>query len=161
MSSPVYGSTFTGTTPSCASQTTLLGTFTFSVTATVVSSCTVTATTLNFGTTSFFTANIDGTSTVSVTCTSSTPYHVRLDGGLAAATDPTQRKMTLGANTVTYGLYRDSARSLPWGNTDGSNTVDATGTASAIGHTVYGRIAPQASQPPGTYTDTVVTVVSF
>ena len=155
-----YGSVFTGATPSCATQP-FLNTRTFTVSATVVSSCTVTTTTLNFGATTFFTSNLDATNTVSVTCTATTPYHVRLDGGLNGGTPAIPRKMSLGANQVSYDLYRDAARSLYWGGTDSTNTLDATGTASAIGHTVFGRIPPQASQPPGTYTDTVVVVISF
>ena len=161
MSSPIFGSLFTGATPACSTQTTQLGTRTYTISATVVSSCMVTTTTLNFGTTSLFLANIDQTSTISVTCTNTTAYQVRIDGGVAAATDPTLRKMSLGANKITYGLYRDAARGAPWGSTDGTNTQPGTGNAAAIGHTVYGRIPPQASQPPGVYTDTVVVTVSF
>lgn len=161
MTSSITGNTFTGAAPACSTLTTVLATRTFTVTATVVSSCAVTTTTLNFGVTSFFTANIDASNTVSVTCTATTPYHVRIDGGLAGGTTAAPRMMNLGANKVSYDLYRDAARSLYWGSTDSANTLDATGTAAAIGHTVYGRIPPQASQPPGTYTDTVVVVISF
>ena len=159
MTVTVSGTAYTGATPAC--PTAALATFTFNATGTVISSCNATATNLVFPSTSFFTANIDGTSTVRVTCTNTTPYHVRLSGGTVAATDPAQRKMSLGVNQITYGLYRDTARSLGWGSTDNTNTLDATGTASATNHTVYGRIPPQSSVPPGPYTDTVVVTVSF
>lgn len=161
LNQPVSGRFYTtGTPPVCGAQP-LFGTDTIAVSATVVSGCNVTTINLNFGTTSLFLSNIDQTSTISVTCTNTTPYQVRIDGGVAAATDPTQRKMSLGANKITYGLYRDAPRASPWGSTDGTNTQPGTGTSVAIGHTVYGRIPPQASQPPGVYTDTVVVTVSF
>ena len=161
ITSSIYGSLYTGVNPACSTQNTLLGTRTFTVTATVVSSCTVTTTTLNFGTATLLTANIDSTSSVSVVCTQTTPYQVRLNGGVAAAVNPALRKMSLGANTISYGLYRDAARGLYWGATDGTDTQAGTGTSAATAHTVYGRIPPQASQPPGIYTDTVVVIVSF
>ncbi len=159
MTVTVSGTSYTGATPTC--PTASLATFTFNVTGTVISSCNATTTNMVFPSTSFFTGNIDGTSTVRVTCTNTTPYHVRLSGGNAAATNPALRKMSLGANQITYGLYRDTPRSLGWGSTDSTDTLDATGTASAITHTVYGRIPPQVPVPPGTYSDTVVVTVSF
>lgn len=147
--------------PNCNTLTSNPTPINFNATATVNSTCTVTATNMNFGVTPTFSSTIDAQSTVQVTCTSGTPYHVRLSGGNAGATDPTQRKMSLGANQVTYGLYRNAARTLGWGSTDGVDTQPGTGTATPNVHTVYGRIPPQATPPAGTYTDTVVVVVSF
>ena len=39
----------------------------------------------------------------------------------------TARKMTSGANTLSYGLYQDIARATNWGNTPGTDTVNTTG----------------------------------
>ncbi|MCI0599987.1 MAG: spore coat U domain-containing protein [Beijerinckiaceae bacterium] len=133
----------------------------FSVTAINTPSCSVSATTLNFGNTGVLTANVDATNSVSVTCNNGTPYTVALDGGLSGATDPAQRKMTLAGNQVTYALYRDSARLLPWGSTSGVDTLSATGTGSVQPHTVYGRVPPQTTPQPGTYTDTIVVTVTY
>ena len=152
---------YTGTAPACSTVPMTMS-FVLNVSGTVVSSCNATAGALTFPTASLFTANVDGTSTVNVTCTNSTPYHVRLDGGLSGATtNPAARLMTLGAGQVTYGLYRDIGRSQGWGSTDGVDTSPGTGSAVATGHTVYGRIPPQTTPAPGTYTDTVVVTVSF
>ena len=74
---------------------------------------------------------------------------------------PTQRKMTKAAEFVLYGLYRDSARSLPFGNTIGTNTLAGTGTGLAQSATVYGRIPPQATPSPGTYNDTIVVTLTY
>jgi spore coat protein U-like protein len=103
----------------------------------------------------------DAITTLSPTCTNGTPYNIGLDGGLSGATDPTQRKMKKAAEFVLYWLYQNFARSLPWGNTLGMNTLTAIGTGLAQPATVYGRIAPQATPSPGTYNDTIVVTVTY
>jgi len=136
-------------------------TTTFNVTATVPTTCSVATNNLNFGTTGVLTANTDATTTVAPDCTNGAPYRIGLDGGLSGATDPTQREMTKAAESVLYGLYRDAARSLPFGNTSGTNTLAGTGTGLAQSATVYGRIAPQSTPSPGTYNDTIVVTVTY
>jgi spore coat protein U-like protein len=89
-------------------------TTTFNVRATVPTTCSIATNDLNFGTAGTLATNSDASTTVSPTCTSGTAYNIGLNGGLSGATDPTQRKMTKAAEFVLYGLYRDSARSLPW-----------------------------------------------
>ncbi|SEE37861.1 Spore coat protein U (SCPU) domain-containing protein [Rhizobiales bacterium GAS191] len=132
-----------------------------SATATVLSSCNVSATTLNFGTASVLTHNVDATSSLSVQCSNSLPYTVALNGGNSGATDPTQRKMANGAAQITYGLYRDPARTLPWGSTTGSNTAAGTGTGAAQALTVYGRVSAQTTPAPATYQDTIVVTITY
>jgi len=133
----------------------------FIATANIISACTVSATNIDFGNTGLLTSNIDATSSVDVTCTSALPYDVGLDGGLSGATDPTMRIMTLSSENVTYGLYRDSARTLPWGDTIGTDTAAGTGSGSSQALIVYGRVPTQSTPTPGTYTDTVVVTVTF
>jgi spore coat protein U-like protein len=69
--------------------------------------------------------------------------------------------MAKGAEIITYGLYRDTARTLPWGSTSGTNTVGGTGTGSNQALSVYGRVASQNTPSPGTYTDSVVVTVTY
>ncbi len=134
----------------------------FTITATVISSCTIGASPLNFGSSGVLTTNRDASTTLSVQCSNTLPYTVALDGGTApVAADPTQRKMKLSARTITYGLYRDSARSLPWGSTTGSTTVSGMGTGLSQNLTVYGRVPAQATPSPGTYSDTIVATVTY
>jgi len=130
-------------------------------TATVLANCTVSATGVNFGSSGAITSNVDATGTVAVQCTSSTPYTVALNGGNAGAGDPTQRKMAKGAETITYGLYQNSARSQPWGSSSGTNTVGGTGTGSSQPLTVYGRVASQTTPSPGAYADSVIVTVTY
>lgn len=150
----------TATAPgSCSSTNT--GYFPFNVTATVSKSCTVSATTLDFGTPAgFLTANVDGTSTITTQCSNGTAYQIGLDVGQHAT--GTTRRMTGGSSEfVTYELYRDTGRTLRWGNTVGTDTVTATGNGSGLNTTVYGRVAPQATPSPSTYTDTITVSVTY
>jgi spore coat protein U-like protein len=89
------------------------------------------------------------------------PYTLSLNGGNSGATDPTQRKMTSGANQLTYGLYQNSARSSPWGSTAGSNTVGGTGTGASQVITIFGRVPAQTTPAPATYQDSVVVTVTY
>jgi spore coat protein U-like protein len=132
-----------------------------SANATVVSSCNVSTTNMNFGTASVLAGNVDATSTVDVQCNNALPYVVALGTGNSGATDPTQRKMASGANQITYGLYRDSARSLPWGSTTGSNTAGGIGSGSSQGITVYGRVPAQTTPKPATYQDTIIATITY
>ena len=132
-----------------------------SVTATVLSRCTVAATTVNFGSTGLLTANKDAQGTLSIQCNSTLPYTLSLNGGTSGATDPTQRKMTFSGANVTYGLYRDAARALAWGSTIGTNTTSGTGTGLTQTQTVYGRIATQTTPKPGAYSDSVIVTVGY
>src|SRR5262249_40741713 len=130
-------------------------------TASVSSNCNVSSSNVNFGSSGTITANVDATGTLSVQCTNTTPYTVALNGGNSGASDPTQRKMSKAAETITYGLYRDATRSQSWGSTSGTNTVGGTGTGANQGLTVYGRVAAQTTPSPGTYTDSVVVTVTY
>jgi spore coat protein U-like protein len=133
---------------------------TFTASATVLSNCNVIATDINFGSQGILAANIDTTGSLSVTCTAGTAYNVGLGDGHQNA-GPTGRAMSLGANTVGYGLYRDSARSLVWGSTIASNTLGGTGSGSAQPLTVYARVPPQATPPAGVYADVIVVTVTY
>jgi spore coat protein U-like protein len=168
----LYTSSFSGTQASVAYAYSTTGTCatigsshatsaSFTVTATNATNCTVSASALNFGSTGVLRSALDGASSVSVTCTSAAPYTVALGGGLSGATDPTQRKMTQAAAQVTYGLYQDSGRTVPWGDSVGGNTRAGTGTGLAQSFTVYGRVPAQTTPAPGTYSDTVVMTVSY
>ena len=154
-----YGSTTGGGNCPIGASTAFAATW--NVTATVVTSCNVSATNLNFGSTGSLGANVDATSSVTPKCTNGTPYNVGLNAGTGTGATVATRKMTSGSNTTTYSLYRDSARTLVWGTTIGTNTVSGTGTGSNQSLTVYGRIPVQATPAPATYSDTIVATVTY
>jgi spore coat protein U-like protein len=116
---------------------------------------------LNFGTRDLLQTAIDVSNTLSLSCTNGQPYTFGLNGGTSNASDPAQRKMSQGAQSITYGLYRDATRTLPWGNTSGVDTASGTGTGTTQNFTVYGRVPSQNTPAAGTYTDTVVVTVTY
>ncbi|MGX5844363.1 Csu type fimbrial protein [Mesorhizobium sp. ArgA1] len=148
------------TSSSCGTGTGTIARPSFNVTATVAANCLVVAQNIDFGPKGVLSNNVDASGQVSVTCTPGTAYTVSLGNGLTG-TSPTARLMTLGGQVVTYGLYRDTNRSQPWGNTIGTNTVAGTGTGAAQNLPVYGRVPPQTTPAPGVYTDTVVVTVTY
>lgn len=65
-----------------------------------------------------------------------------------------------GTAILAYGLYRDSGRTLPWGDSPGTNTESRTASipnksSSTVTFTVYGRIAARQLVRAGTYMDTL------
>lgn len=117
--------------------------------------------TLDFGTRGVLDANVDATSNIGVQCTNTTPYNIQLNAGTTGGGSIATRLMTDGSATVAYQMYRDAGRSQNWGQTNGTDTVAATGNGSVQTHTIYGRVAPQATPAPATYTDTVTVTVEY
>lgn len=132
-----------------------------------VNECRVgTIATLDFGVSGFLTSNLDAATSASVTCSSGTPFRVGLDAGASAGATTSTRRMTRTAappSTVAYGLFRDAARTLNWGNdtAGGSDTQNGTGGGTAQTLPIYGRVGPQDTPEPGDYQDTVVLTVAF
>lgn len=133
---------------------------TFAVSATIQATCTISATPLAFGTYTGVVAN--STSSLSVTCTNTTPYNVGLNAGTAKGATVTTRQMT-GPNSalLNYALFSDTARTLNWGNTVGTDTVAGTGNGSVQAVTVYGTIPAGQYLAPGNYSDTIVATVNY
>lgn len=138
---------------------------TLDVSATVTSNCTVTAGTVAFGNVDVTTgAAVDGTGTISVTCTSGTAWAAAADAGAGTGATLATRKMANGANLLDYALYTDSARTSVWGDAADASTVkiSGTGTGSAQASTIYGTVlANQTSLPAGAYADTVTVTVTY
>lgn len=134
----------------------------FTVSITIAATCTVnSASTLNFGNQGILSANVDQTSAIQVTCTNTTPYNIGLDAGTGSGATVATRKMTSSGATVNYTIYSNSGRTTVWGNTIGTNTVSATGNGTGQNYTAYGRIPPQTTPAPGTYTDTITITVTY
>ena len=135
----------------------------FTVAATVVPSCFVSVTDLDFGTDSLLSGNVDRTSTVSVTCGAGQAYGVRLNQGTTSGGTTTTRLMKHASSsaTIPYQLFSNSARTQNWGNS-ATDDVDGTGTGSPVNHTVYGRVPGQAVAPQaGAYSDTITVTVIY
>src|SRR5688572_6618849 len=97
---------------------------TFRVSTRVQAVCDVTATDLDFG---VYTAQagtpLTGTTLLRATCTPGSTYNVGLSEGTSPGATINARKMVSGSQALNYQLYSDSARSVIWGNTPGTDTV--------------------------------------
>jgi spore coat protein U-like protein len=137
-------------------------TTTFQTQIIIQATCTITSTTtLDFGTQGVLSANVDQQSTVQVQCTNTTPYNIGLDAGTGSGATVAVRKMTSGGATINYSLYTNFIRTILWGNTVGTDTVSAIGNGAAQSYTVYGRVPPQTTPAPATYTDTITVTVTY
>ncbi|MBX9591379.1 MAG: spore coat U domain-containing protein [Hyphomonadaceae bacterium] len=136
---------------------------TFQARIVILSTCIISVTnTLDFGTATLLTANVDQTTTFDVLCTNTTTFNVGLNAGTTVGGTIATRKMISPASaTVDYQMFSNPARTVNWGNTVGTDTVPGTGTGSAITFTIYGRVPPQPTPAPNTYTDTVTITVTF
>jgi spore coat protein U-like protein len=141
----------------CTGTAWLTSNLTIPVSATNVAQCTVVGGTLSFNSVGVLNSNVDASTTISPNCASGVPYTISLDGGQHGGTSATSRKMANGAGSIVYGLFSDTARTQGWYGA----SVSATGTGSAQSISVYGRVAPQTTPAPGTYTDTVVITVTY
>lgn len=132
-----------------------------SVGATVAKACMVTATPLTFG--DYYGVQISSTATVSETCTTGAAYQVGLDAGAASGATVSHRSMMgPSSSLLQYSLSSDSAFTVNWGNTPGTDAVAGTGIGSTQALTVHGMIsAGQNSLPPGSYSGTITVTLTY
>lgn len=138
----------------------------FQVSATVVSACAVSATTLNFGSAIDPTAAalpLDASTTMTVVCTATTPYSVALNAGANAGgvSNFSARAIKNGSQTLGYQLYLEAARSTVWGDGTASSVLPGVGIGSNQTLTIYGRLPSLTGAMPGTYTDTVTVTITY
>ncbi|MEO8215868.1 MAG: spore coat U domain-containing protein [Acidobacteriota bacterium] len=132
----------------------------FNVSASVAANCTINATDMVFGAFDpLAAANVDSTSTVTITCTKGNGATIDMNlGNNAANATLTTRAMSNGsAGYLDYQLYSDSSRLAVWT----SFSSGAAPSKAARPFTVYGRIPAAADAPSGTYGDVVRATVNF
>ena len=133
-------------------------TATLNVTATVESACSLSGSTLDFGTylSGQSTPN-DVTGQISfVNCSGTLTFE--LDGGQSG--NVSARAMTSGSGSLNYQLYRDSSRSDVFGTgSEAQQTMLLVPQSGTID--VHGRIAAGQVVPAGAYSDTVNITLSF
>ena len=123
----------------------------------MASNCSVSATDIQFGSYSGVTINVTGT--ITVRCSGNVNYEVGIDAGTGIGATVTNRSMTgPGSVQFGYGLFRDAARSLNWGNTAGIDTVSGIGGGGPKTITIYAQLPINQYAPANLYTDPTVTV---
>lgn len=131
-----------------------------------ITSCTVTAVGVAFGTyTPMQATALDMNGTINIVCTGVTGRNtVTIDLSTGASNNYLNRTLTAGAATLGYNLYFDAAYTQVWGNGTGGSVV---GTASirrvapTASLPVYGAIAASQDPAPGSYADTILVSVNY
>ncbi|HEY1550468.1 MAG TPA: spore coat U domain-containing protein [Kofleriaceae bacterium] len=139
---------------------------TMTVTASVASSCSVTAGTLAFGAYNTVTGTaVNGSTTLSLSCTKGSTATITLGQGSQPATGSTDiiplRQMANGTSRLGYSIFQDPTRLIIWGNTAITGVTYLSLTAAATNVNVYGTITASQDVPGGSYTDSVLATVSF
>ena len=142
-------------------------TATMTVSSSVLTACTMSTGDLTFGAYDPSTqANVDGTATITSTCTLGGGAIITLGQGNNADTGSTDgdplRQMADGSNRLKYHLYVADDRVGVFGNTEATG-LNVAGIGSAVTTTVYGRIdsTENTTTPPGTYTDGVLVTLTY
>jgi len=135
-------------------------TTTFNVTATVLSSCSVSATDLEFGDYDPTAAgNLESTSTITATCTKGTTYAIALGQGQNTSR---QMKLSSGPDLLDYELYQPGGYTTIWGDVGSGATVAQTSTdGGPIDYAVNGRVTAGQYVTAGAYTDKVLVTVTY
>jgi len=138
---------------------------TMTVTATVSSTCVVGASSLAFSSATsaaIAAGNVDATGTVTVNCTTGSPYTISLDAGTGTGATVATRKMSSGAQLLSYSVYTTAARTTVWGDgTASSGTVTGTGSGTSQSISAYGRIFAGQVVTAATYSDTINVTVTY
>ena len=141
-----------------------------SVSWAILESCTVSATSLPFG--SYNPANgvaLDGTGTVDVTCSVTlvglgASWTIQLSSGGALSYTP--RQMANGAARMNYNIFTTARRTTVWGDGSGATAVVADNqtliNGTSVNHyTMYGRIPALQDVRAGAYTDSIVVTLLY
>jgi spore coat protein U-like protein len=147
------------------SASAVTATTTFSVTATVLKTCSTTASALGFGNYTPGGGDVTANTTVNVKCTKGTPFTVLLDKGTTATGTVAQRLMTNGTDALQYNLYTTAVFATIFGDTAGLTQAGiGTGLANNVAFTVYGKLPDNAANQgvsTGSYSDTIGVTVSY
>jgi len=141
--------------------------FPFTVTATIIKGCTVTANNINLGAVPFNAINTTASGTLGVICSNGTPYFVGLapSNGNTAGAGVMKGATTGNTDQVPYQLSSTAGPGgTPWGNTATTTSVGngKAGTGNGLNQsmTVY-VTAPSANFRPDSYSDTVTVNVNY
>ena len=142
----------------------------FPVHVTVVPSCDISTTGLEFGLWSHAHGSLAANGTIGIVCGRGIDYHVSLSAGSHYGPGSNLRQLA-GPDPnrlLPYALYKDASRTQEWGDQNFSNSYpqgtsfSGTGTSRPQTHTVYGSVQGSTDRiPPGSYSDTVLVTVHF
>jgi spore coat protein U-like protein len=140
-------------------------TTTFTVSATVVENCVISAADMNLG--NFFGDNdLNATSDITVRCTDGTDFTVNLSPGSSG--DYASRTLKNGADSLVFNLYTDDDHTKVWGDGISGGTFNGGGLGGGMGVartlTVRGQLLASENAGPvdaGLYTDLITATINY
>jgi spore coat protein U-like protein len=160
-----YADTLTATIYWTKKQVTNSATTSVTISASVISKCSIATIPLDFGAYDPVLANATtaktATGAVTTTCTRGAATTIGLDAGRNPS--GAQRQMTDGAGHVlAYGLFQDGAHAIPWENAGaGLLSPPAAPSFGPRTFTVYGQIPAGQDAFAASYGDTVTATVTY
>ncbi|MHA6897999.1 Csu type fimbrial protein [Ralstonia pseudosolanacearum] len=143
-------------------------------TATLASSCSISAQDISFGVfVPAKTGNVDATGSVTSTCSKGITYSIQMNGYSGYCNNRYMNSVSGNGNVLYFNVYTDAARSLIWtysywqgaGSsclaTSGGAYPTLTGTGAAQTNIVYARISANQFVPPGNYAGGVQVALYF
>ncbi len=114
----------------------------------------------------------DATGNVHVFCTVllisvASTINISLNPGTGNSGSFSPRKMSSGANRLSYNLYKDTSHTTVWGDGTGGTSIWTNSNllilvaGTPIDHTIYGRIPAGQYVAAGSYTDTITVTVEY
>lgn len=121
---------------------------------------------MNFG--EIGTGVYEATASITVRASKGITFRIALDGGQHPSAGLRALRRLRGSDSLTYELWQDAGRSLPWGDAGfagsypNGNPLPAIGTGTPQRFTVYGHLYSIEGMPaPGLYADTVTVTVHY
>jgi spore coat protein U-like protein len=138
-----------------------------SATATVAASAQLSVSPLRFGRIGA-PGLYEATTLIVVRAAKGVAYSITLDAGQNGSAGGRRLRLQGGPDTLSYDLWKDPARTLPWGDGDFAGTYPGGGSLSAVGtgrhqeFPVYGRLyAMEEMAAPGRYADVVTVTIHY
>jgi spore coat protein U-like protein len=127
-------------------------------------SCTISATSVNFGTYSVFNgSSTNSTGTIQYRCNGNTNWiWITLTRGASATFNP--RQMVKGAERLNYNLFRNASLSTIWGDGTGGTSLYFTfdpPNNTTVTLTVYGSVPAGQDVSAGSFSDSITAVINF
>lgn len=136
----------------------------FDVTLKIIANCVIQASSMDFGQSQgVLSSPLSATSSVTVTCTNSTPYNVGLGAGTGTGSTVAARKLAgtaANTDTISYQLLQAVGGSN-WGDTQGTDTKSGVGSGLPQILTVFGVVPAQATPTPDSYKSSITATVYF
>ena len=135
----------------------------FASTAADAAQCTVTTTSVNFGSYNVFdTTPTDSTGSVTLNCNGGA-QNVQVEISRGGAPSFSSRFMNRGFELLFYNLYQNAARTIIWGDGAGAAPyfVGNPPNNTDVRLTIYARIPAAQDVSAGTYNDNVTVTVQF